>query len=393
MAGPITTRLNGAAIYFDEDWNISNSLVNRISAIIDQIPGQMDGPGYVTGIEIDAHRFNVTSTATFDVDVIANGIVYANDNLIVGSTTGEGGQLILGWSGTSNITGQSNSTWNVDVDSSNNLRIFSQNASGGITDVLTASTSTADVFFGGNVGIGANLNVLGSLYQNGIPFIGASTSTTSTLTINNISSSISTASGALVVTGGVGIGGKLNVGSTATIGTTATTVVDYTYGVDFAARIADNDDGAGLGKIAVAGPTKNLRNVISQLHSGDIVLLDSSPFTVRANDPTGYTIYFTGTAPVSSVMTIGLPSYIGQLTVNGNITTVGNVNISGDLNVSKISLGNVLSLEVSIWAPSNPVAGMFAVADRTLWNPASKGPFPVFPYPVFYDGSVWNALY
>jgi hypothetical protein len=34
---------------------------------------------------------------------------------------------------------------------------------------------------------------------------------------------------------------------------------------------------------------------------------------------------------------------------------------------------------------------MFAVADRTNWDPASKGSGNA--YPVFYNGSTWNALY
>ena len=36
-------------------------------------------------------------------------------------------------------------------------------------------------------------------------------------------------------------------------------------------------------------------------------------------------------------------------------------------------------------------AGMFAVADGTNWDPSSKG--GSVPYPVFWDGTQWNALY
>jgi len=36
-------------------------------------------------------------------------------------------------------------------------------------------------------------------------------------------------------------------------------------------------------------------------------------------------------------------------------------------------------------------AGMFATADGVNWDPASKG--GSVPYPVFWDGSTWNALY
>lgn len=50
-----------------------------------------------------------------------------------------------------------------------------------------------------------------------------------------------------------------------------------------------------------------------------------------------------------------------------------------------------ISLTPRSSAPSSPTAGMFAVADRTNWDPASKGTGAA--YPVFYDGSVWTALY
>jgi len=51
----------------------------------------------------------------------------------------------------------------------------------------------------------------------------------------------------------------------------------------------------------------------------------------------------------------------------------------------------ILKLAVSTGAPVSPVVGMFAVADRVTWDPASKGSGSA--YPVFYNGSTWNALY
>lgn len=70
----------------------------------------------------------------------------------------------------------------------------------------------------------------------------------------------------------------------------------------------------------------------------------------------------------------------------GALTVLGGVGISGNVNI-----GNILTLQISTAAPSNPVAGMFAVADQTNWNPASK--VATSPYPVFYDGLLWQALY
>jgi hypothetical protein len=42
-------------------------------------------------------------------------------------------------------------------------------------------------------------------------------------------------------------------------------------------------------------------------------------------------------------------------------------------------------------APTGLTAGVFAVADRTNWDPAGKGSGAA--YPVFYNGTSWNALY
>lgn len=55
------------------------------------------------------------------------------------------------------------------------------------------------------------------------------------------------------------------------------------------------------------------------------------------------------------------------------------------------SITTVLTLTASTSAPSSPAAGTFAVADGTSWDPATKA--GAVPYPVFYDGTSWNALY
>lgn len=51
---------------------------------------------------------------------------------------------------------------------------------------------------------------------------------------------------------------------------------------------------------------------------------------------------------------------------------------------------DVLTLTPSI-SPITAHPGTFAVADGVLWDPATKGLSK--PYPVFWDGSAWNALY
>ena len=83
-------------------------------------------------------------------------------NLILqgGPSGGEGSQIVMGWANTNNITGQANSTWNLDIDSSNNFRIFSQQANSTTVQIMNANPSTGNVIFAGNVtaqGVGTNL--------------------------------------------------------------------------------------------------------------------------------------------------------------------------------------------------------------------------------------------
>jgi hypothetical protein len=73
-------------------------------------------------------------------------------------------------------------------------------------------------------------------------------------------------------------------------------------------------------------------------------------------------------------------------TTTGALVVSGGVGIGGNANI-----GNILSLTVSTAAPASPAVGMFAVADRVTWDPASKGSGNA--YPVFYNGATWNALY
>jgi hypothetical protein len=72
--------------------------------------------------------------------------------------------------------------------------------------------------------------------------------------------------------------------------------------------------------------------------------------------------------------------------VTGALVVAGGVGIGGNITMDKI-----LTLSLSTSEPINPEVGMFAIADRTNWNPASK--LTTSPYPVFYDGLTWQALY
>jgi len=82
----------------------------------------------------------------------------------------------------------------------------------------------------------------------------------------------------------------------------------------------------------------------------------------------------------------GVPTFTsGSDIVLNAASGAGEVQVTGAVTISKW-----LELTPLTSAPT-VVAGTIAVADGTTWDPGSKG--GAVPYPVFYDGSSWNALY
>ena len=59
--------------------------------------------------------------------------------------------------------------------------------------------------------------------------------------------------------------------------------------------------------------------------------------------------------------------------------------------VSRFYADGGLQLPALSSAPSNPVTGAMYIANGSGWNPANK--LGARPYPVFYDGFNFNALY
>jgi hypothetical protein len=108
-----------------------------------------------TGANI-AGTANVVGNANVGV-LNSAGRVTAVDNVIVGSSGGEGGQLVMGYVGISGITGQANSTWNIDVDSSNNFRIFTQYANGVASTPATFYSANSNVGFPASISASANV--------------------------------------------------------------------------------------------------------------------------------------------------------------------------------------------------------------------------------------------
>jgi len=123
-------------------------------------------------------------------------------------------------------------------------------------------------------------------------------------------------------------------------------------------------DGAGNGK-----------KVLSSL-----ILFRSDPTETIANDTVKGQIEFltnagTGTTPVAKTMVFDAK---GQLAVNRTSAR------------STLDVEGVMTLEPQAAAPTTPVIGMIAVANKTNWDPASF--VGSTPYPVFYTGAAWVKM-
>ena len=133
--------------------NISNDL---------SVLGNANITGNLTSGNAYLNNTQITGNANISNNMIANGIAYANNFMVVGSTSSEGGQLVLGYAGINGITGQDNGTWNVDVDASNNFRIFNQYANAAVEIPVTIYNGNSDVSFSANIAVNGNNITLGN---------------------------------------------------------------------------------------------------------------------------------------------------------------------------------------------------------------------------------------
>lgn len=117
-------------------------------------------------------------------------------------------------------------------------------------------------------------------------------------------------------------------------------------------------------------------------------------FITKSSDPSLGGSYLEGTISTASVKenSIGIRELDVSDGILGQVLTTDG---SGNLSFTSIpgisTPANLLKLAPLNSAPTSPQIGTFAVANRTTWDPASKGSGN--PYPVFYDGAQWHALY
>jgi hypothetical protein len=278
-------------------------------------------------------------------NIIGSKTVSAVDNMAINSSGSEGGQLILGWVGINNITSQANSTWNIDVDSSNTLRAFYQNAAGATSILWQANSTSNIVSFPSTAGISAVGNVTGNY------FIGNG----SQLTGITVSAGAAITNGTSNVTVGASSNTTVGVAGT-TVATFASTGI-YTPGVVSATgNLYGNyilGNGASLTGVitSVANINSGTSNVTVVSSGGNITVGVGGTSNVAVFATTGE--YVTGVVSVSgniiggNLLTAGLISATGNVT-GGNILTAGLISATGNITAGNISATNHTGTTASV---------------------------------------------
>ena len=113
-------------------------------------------------------------------------------------------------------------------------------------------------------------------------------------------------------------------------------------------------------------------NLIYEVLANNTILIDTR---YLAN---GTNLDLSGNTTHESLSLANDPSIVGNTTLGTNSTNITTFN--------SIPILPILSA-----APTSPVTGMLVVADYTNWDPLSSA--TPRPYPVFYDGAVWQGFY
>ena len=289
--------------------------------------GIVSTAGNITGGNISAtsHTGSVVSVSgnITGGNISTAGLLSAANQMVINSPSpsAEGGQIVLAWANISGLGGQANSTWNIDVDGSNVLRMFYQNATSATNVVLSLNSTNQNANFSGNVGAAY-------LFGNGSQLTGISGGGTPTSIVNGTSNVVAAASGNVTV----GVAGTPNIAVFATTGVFVTGVVSASGNI-------------------TGGNVLGGANVNATTHTGTTVSVSAN--ITGGNLLTGGLISATGNVNAGNIITGGGSG--GNLTganvisattlsstanvVAGNVTTAGLVSATGNITGNYI-LGN-----------------------------------------------------
>jgi len=395
---------------------------NSLTGVIDFITADPGGWGY-TGIglalRIQSNRSVYAYSDTISTSTTTGALVVPNGGVGIGGNLNVSGNVKLGSSTTSNVvisaTTTSTSTTTGALVVSGGVGVAGALNVGGTLDAASASITgsigvgtalVGDIVsigaVGGRVIINGGSNSGGSIksesatgsfgiYGGGQTTTGLVVSPSGVTTINATTASTSSTTGALVVAGGVGVAGNVVANALLTpsgINSRPSTAYDIAGDRIHAQQSINIGTGAG-GQISFGdGYTPSVLKITTTT-ARLYVYNDQNNQQLWYGDNTGV-IIGNGTTPTAKLDVQGnariSSNSISTSTTTGALVVAGGAGIAGNVYIDK-----VLSLTKSNTAPVSPSEGMIAVADRVTWDPAAKGSGG--SYPVYYDGTTWNALY
>jgi hypothetical protein len=435
IVGPVeTTRLRTSETSIALGQNAGLELQSVSAVAIGSVAGLTNQGASAVGVGYSAGGIN-QGTSAVAVGAYAGGLSQGNYSIAIGDNAGyasqgansiaigdRAGQYAQGANSIA-IGNNTNSVANSIILNASGSSL-SSNAAGFFVDPVRNMASTNVAMYNPTTGELTHTATPGTIAANidqATLSIGATTATTiaigragSTTTINgtvNLSALVAgsiTADDSISITTATGDGNAISIGPAGT-----NTFVNLTAdNIRFFGPITANIN-------AVAGITGDL---VGSVFGDDSTLLVDAvnsviPYSVLDGAPTAlsdlsndldYTA-IVGTAiqnnglPVDTFMTGNLDAQ-GNDIVDANLVNATG-NLTGDVKGSVFAddssvmvdavnfamFSDVLTLTPLNAEPENFVAGTLAAADGVNWDPASK--VGAVPYPVFYDGVAWNALY
>jgi hypothetical protein len=321
---------------------ISSNLANA-SITATTFVGALSGNATTAGTVITAAQPNITSVTTsggsFTVGNISNGGIFMNrGEFVFNSFSGasEGGQLVLGWAGASGITGQANSTWNMDVDASNNFRLFYQNATGTTGVALSANSTSNIITTIGNISapyfIGNGSLLTGISGGGGASISNGTSSVSIPTTDGNVNIIVGSTATMNVTTTGANITGTANISGNASANNLFITSI-ANVGNSSTADIKINVTGSTETVIRTLGTTNSTeaRFGVSGANA-QIVTISNHGMNFGTNSATRMTIL------------AGPDGNVGIANTNPahTLSVTGTTNISGNANVGNLGAGTLV---------------------------------------------------
>ena len=159
--------------------------------------------------------------------------------------------------------------------------------------------------------------------------------------------------------------------------------------IDSNANLDIRTNGTGVINLLEDTSVSGVLTVAGTLNVSTVDTTDSSAITFTPS------VVFQSDVSVNNDLVVTNKIYANEFistnTGDPEIYSSTNLDITVGLKTYTLATNGGLTLPILSAAPLTPVIGTIYVADNSGWDPASKA--GTDPYPVFYDGSTYNALY